>query len=454
MKYTIEAWVNKTTLEKHCLVLGGTGSGKTQLLRGIGHSLIVNSNKKRDCSVVVIEPHADLATSLMATRALDNDRLIYISSTIQREAGCHEKITPAFNPFLLPEGADEAFKSTLATQLTSAIIEMVETSQFGITINMEMILRPVVLVTLSSPNPSLETVKKFLTRGENEQLVQLGMNYPHPQIQSFFTHSFNAKHFEMTKAALVGKINWFLNDIDTYNMLTSKGIDLEKCLDTGKVIIVNTPRGANPFIATLVGRLLIAYLFAIILRREAKPANKRLPVYLLVDEFAHYLTSSLTQSLHEARKYKLALILSGQTLKGLPVPIRTAITTNVFLKCLSITDAETRSQFAREMGISTKELVENLTPMKFLVSKNDGNASKPFRIGVKILSKHLFLREDDVKKRLAYLIEHSGAYQPVPPPPPPAPPATPSPTETEKSQKAYTQKRDDNPFAGGNLHFK
>lgn len=458
MKRTIEAWIDKATLEKHCLITGATGSGKSVMLSGIATSLIRNSRKKRDCSIVILEPHADLASRLMTSRYIDDDRLVYISSTMQRESGCKEKITPVFNPFQLPKDADETFKSLLATQLTSAIIEMVEGAQYGITLNMEMILRPIILVTLSSPNPCLATVRRFLSKN-NEDLVALGKSYPHPQIQGFFKEAFHSKHFDATKAGLAGKLDWFLNDVGLYDMLNNNGVDLEECLDSGKVIIFNTPRGANPFIASLVGRLAVAYLFSIILRREAQEAKDRVPCYLIIDEFSHYVTTSLAQMLYEARKYKLSLILSGHTIKGLPTAIKTAITTNTFLQCLSICDADTKKQYKAQTGVSNDDL-DRLEPMVFLIAKNDGMKTKPFRVRVKILSKHLFLNKEQTLKRLRYQIAQSW-YKKVSPPPPATPSENTQKNEMERKVEAPPQKNKqgtkkedkDNPFSGSKRAF-
>lgn len=434
MKYTIEAWLKADdVLERHACIQGATGSGKSVILGNIAHSLIAGSAKRRSCSMVVIEPHSQLSRQLMADRSLDDSRLIYISSTIQKESGV-AGITAHFNPCQLPKDADESFKSALAAQLASALAEMIDTSQYGMTINMEMLLRPCLLVTLSSESPSLITLRQCLTDGQNEHLLRIGYSYPHPQIQDFFRNHYPRIANE-TKLAVINKINWLLNDIDFYNIVSDDGIDIEEAINSGKVIIVNAPR-SNPFVSMALGRLMIAYIFAIILRRSSNDKNL-LPCYLLIDEAMQYLgssQSSLLHMLHEARKFKLRVILALQQQRGLSTAIKTAISTNTYLKLVGMTgDAESRSYMSKEIGVSTTDLAA-LEPLMFYVSKPDGK-TKPFRIKLRFLNKHLFLNEAEIKQRLLYQIRYSGVYKQIPPPPPPSPPPVKPETKTKKPPK-------------------
>lgn len=430
MKATLEAWLDANVLEKHSLLQGASGSGKTTELVAMCLSIIRATNSKSNpASVVVIEPHSHLCRQIMASRIPD-ERLIYVSTTIQSESG-HKGITPIFNPFQLPPGANEAFKHTLAAQLANTISEMVETSQNNITINMHMILLPAILVTLSSPNPCMTTLRKLLNN--DAELYQLGLSYPHEQIQDFFLNHWKSKDYDLTKRALISKVNYILNDVTLYNMMNGNGINIEKCLDEGKVLIINAPVGANPFAANIVGRLMIAYIFSILLRR-IDSTKKPVPCYMFIDEMNSYASSTLGDMLRQSRKFGCRLILSGQSLKGLPPALKGACLTNTFLKLVSIADSETRTLMAKEMGISTDELAK-VEPMMFMVSRNDGGKTKPFRVRVPRLNSHVFLSEKEIQQRLAYQIQHTGVYKQLPPPPPPATPNA-SEQQTKKTSKS------------------
>lgn len=434
MKFTIEARLTTKNLERPTLVTGASGSGKSLLLKVIGTSLAFSTAKKRNlASMVIIDPHADVSNSIMALRNINPDRLVYISTTAQRDSGWeHGKIVPIFNPFQLPKDADEDYKVMLASQLAETISGLVDTGQYGITINMHMILLPCILVCLSSPNPCLNSLKSVL-EGDPD-LLRIGLEYPHPQIMDFFRNHFSQRDYDLSKRALISKINYIQNDINLYNTLNGQGIDLEECLETGKIIILNAPSGSNPFAANILARMLLSVLFSLLLRRENKQRTI-MPCYILLDEANSYATHSvLADMLRQSRKFGARLIISLQSLKSLPTDLKGALLTNTYLKLLSITDSETRSLMQKEMLLDSSD-IDRIEPLTFMVAKNDGMKSKAFRIRVPFLPKTMFLNPLETKQRIRHLIAHSGVFKQVPPPPPPVPF-----TPTENTQKKKTKK--------------
>lgn len=447
--FTIKARINKDNLWHHGMVTGGSGSGKSQLLLNIAISLITSSNRKRDCSVILQEPHADLAKKLVALRALDDDRIVYISTTIQKESGYPDKICAGFNPFLTPPDADDDFRNLLATQLANTIAELIENSPYGLTLQMEMLLRPAILVVLSLPaeQRNMNTLKKFFDDKNNENLLQYGKSHFHPQIRDFFLNHWGAKEYDISKRSIISKLNYFLNDVNLYDILHNDGVSIEECMDAGKVIIINAPRGANPFTASVIGRLMLSYVFCLAMRREAKQMHQRKQVYYLIDEANSYVSSALANSLLELRKYKVALLISLQSIKTLDPKIKSALTTNTFLKCVSVCDGESRSFYSRELSVSAEELSQ-LKPLMFYVKRS--NDTPAFRVRVPIVSDHLFLGKEAMQKRYTHIIEKSGVYKKLPPPLPPAPPSPETHVSENKPYKKTEQKKNktDNPFAG------
>lgn len=445
MAYTIQARINKDNLWHHGMLTGGSGSGKSQLLLNIAISLIQSSRKKRDACIILQEPHADLAKRLVGLRALDDDRIVYISTTIQKESGYPDKICAGFNPFLTPPDADDDFRNLLATQLANTIAELIENTPYGLTLQMEMLLRPAILVTLSLPaeQRNMNTLKRFFDSKNNDDLVHIAQSHFHPQIRDFFLNHWGAKEYDISKRSIISKLNYFLNDVNLYDILHSDGVSIEECMDAGKVIIINAPRGANPFTASVIGRLMLSYVFCLAMRREAKPIQERKQVYYLIDEANSYMSSALANSLLELRKYKVALLVSLQSIKTLDPKIKSALTTNTFLKCVSVCDGESRSFYSRELSISTTDL-EQLKPLMFYVKRS--NDTPAFRVRVPIVSDHLFLDKVAMQKRYTHIIEQSGVYSRLSlPPAPPSPETTEKKTDEKKEQK---KKKRDNPFPG------
>lgn len=447
MKYTIKARIKLDSLWHHGMITGGSGSGKSQLLLNIAISLVQSSNRRRNACIILQEPHADLAKKLVALRALDDDRIVYISTTMQKESGYPDKICAGFNPFLTPPDADEDFRNLLATQLANTIAELIENSQHGLTIQMEMLLRPSILVVLSLPaeQRNMNTLKRFFDSKNNDDLISIACSHVHPQIRDFFVNHWGAKEYDISKRSIISKLNYFLNDVNLYDILHSNGVSIEKCMNTGKVLIINAPRGANPFTASVIGRLMLSYVFCLAMRREAKPMRERKQVYYLIDEANSYVSSAMANSLLELRKYKVALLISLQSIKTLDLKIKSALTTNTFLKCVSVCDGESRSFYSRELCISKEELAQ-LKPLMFYVKRS--NDTPAFRIRVPIVRDQLFLSKEAMKKRYRYLIEQSGVYSKSTLPP--APPSHKTPVSETKphEKKEQRPKKSDKPFAG------
>lgn len=88
MKFKIEVRLKRDQLEKHMLITGGTGSGKSQLLLNIALSLA----KSKKCCVILQEPHSDIAKKLVAARDIAEERIVFISTTMQRDSNYPERI--------------------------------------------------------------------------------------------------------------------------------------------------------------------------------------------------------------------------------------------------------------------------------------------------------------------------------------------------------------------------
>jgi type IV secretory pathway VirB4 component len=446
MKHTLSVRISKDSLARHFLIVGATGAGKSLLMQGMFYDLVRTSQKKRQHSVVLIEPHGDFSSKIAFARIIDRDRLVYISSTINREAKT-EGYTCVVNPF--ENDGSEDMRYLLTTELTSAIAELLSDTSTPLTVQMTMLLRNCISVTLRSKEPSLETLCRFFLDkdGHNADLLELGKQSTNPLERTFFTHDIYSQQYALTKNSIRTKLLYFLSDSLLFGMLCGKStVNIEQCLQQGKVIIFQIPKGASKFVSSVFGRLMIAYLNTLMLRREAIEPAHRLAVYLFIDEFQTLLTSSLASSLQEVRKYRLAIILATQSLKQIDsTTLKKTIMVNTGIKAISLSDHEDRVAFSHEMGVTVDDL-SKLQPLQFMVKKNDGK-SQAFRFKVSIPSNHLFLQGKEKQELLDYLIHQSGTYVKLPPPPP-APPPIPEIVKPPKQGQPKKNSKDDNPFNG------
>jgi len=97
---------------------------------------------------------------------------------------------------------------------------------------------------------------------------------------------------------------------------------------------------------------------------------KKAPFYLYIDEFQNFATQSFIETLSEARKYRLSLILAHQNLSQMPKELQASVLANCgVVSCFRVSreDAQIgvkyfkdRKKIAREY----KERLERLTASK------------------------------------------------------------------------------------------
>lgn len=448
MKYRIEARINKTQLLSHQLVTSGTGGGKSQLIFNQILSLVRSSRKKRNCCIILQEPHADISKKLVAYRELDEDRIVYISTTLQRDSNYSHKISAGFNPMYVPADADDEYRNCLATQLASTIAELIENAQHGLSLQMEMLLRPSLLVLLyAAPEyRNMATLLRFFDDKNNADLLRMAAMHRHPNIREFYSKQWGAKEYDISKRSIISKLSFFMNDVTLFDILQHDGLSIEDCMNTGKVIIINAPR-SNPFVASVIGRLMQVVVTSIAMRREAIAEEKRrVPVYYYIDEASTYLCTSTATMLLELRKFKVGLTLCFQSIKALDVKMKAAVTTNTFTKCIGVSDGESRSFYSKETSVSVEQLAA-LEPLSFYVKRGDN--SPAFRVKVPIVHSSLFLTGEALQKRYRFIIENSGVYRVLTPSPAPLPSeidieVKKENTATKKEEKKA--KKNDNPF--------
>lgn len=407
------------------------------------------SQKRKQYAMVIIDPHSDFAKRLLTfSHNIDRERLVYISSAINNEAGTKETYTAVINPFEISDTSDE-MQNILAQELTEAISELLAETSHSLTVQMTAILRPCIATVLRCKEPSLETLARFFLdeNGQNEDLIELGKTSLIPIHKQFFEHDFHSKEYVLTKRSIRTKLLYFLGEPMLANMLRGRStVNIKECIDNGKIIIFNLPVGAGKFTSSVFSRLMIAYIQAIMLRREGMDRKKRKKCFLFIDEFQTMLTGSLADGLAQSRKYGLSMILATQSLKAIEgTTLRKNIMVNTGLKIVGLTDHEDKVTFAKEFDVPN-ETFTKIEPLQFVIKKNDGR-QKAFTFRVPILSRRYFLTAKEKKDLLEYLVYKSGIYVKVLPPAPPTTPVfTPAPKTKQKQRSTKSNTDKDNPF--------
>ena len=337
---------------QHSFIVGRTGAGKSVLLQHLSRHYLTRDKRP---TLVVLDPHGDLARDLARDKALQSDdRLAYLK--LGKVGGRHVQL----NPFEL-RNTDEVALNRAQLQFAGAM-EQVIGEDF--TPRQRTLIRACVGVVLHRPGSTLSDLVRLLQDGQNADLVRYGREQlPNPVDRQFFTHSFAEPGYRATKAALVSRLTDILRD-PVVRQFTGhpSSLDLSALLDAGKVIIVRfNPAQQGQDTIRAIGQLLNAAVLSHVLGR---PASRRHPVHVHLDECQYFVSPTLADILGEGRKFGLYLTLATQRLESLDGKLQDAILGNVGTIWVGGSRHVTAEKVSKETNISADK-IRHLPPLTF-----------------------------------------------------------------------------------------
>lgn len=298
---------------RHVYILGATGTGKTTLLLSM-----INQDIQRGKGVCLIDPHGDLAESLLPLIPKDRIKDVIYFNPDDSENPI------ALNLLELPNSPDATEAEKLRDQefITESIISLFNKLYPDHTARprMEYILRNTIYTAFLTPNPTIFTILKLLVDAPfRRTVVKKLATLPDKNLYNFWKYEFN-KAGDYQKVSMIMPIT---NKIGRFQFSpTARGIleqekskiDFENIMDSGKILICNVSKGRlGEDISEMFGILLLTKIQLAALRRAKKKIADRKDFYLYVDEFQNFATPAFAQILSEARKYRLNAILAHQT---------------------------------------------------------------------------------------------------------------------------------------------
>jgi hypothetical protein len=295
--------------QRHVYIIGGTGNGKTTMLL---YSIV--QDIKNGNGVAVLDPHGDLAETIL--RYIPRERIddvIYMNpDDLSYPIG--------MNLLELPEdiaGDDLLREKDIITESAISVLRKIFSEDDSGGHRIEYILRNAIQTALTLEKPTLFTIFRLLNDAKFRREVI--KNLEDENLRNFWKNEIG-KAGEMQRvkmaAGITAKIGRFLFSASARRVLEQEKstIDFDKILDDGKIFICNFSKGLlGEDTSTLFGTTVLAKLQLASLRRARISASNRRPFYLYVDEFQNFATTSFTQMLSEARKYKLFLTMAEQS---------------------------------------------------------------------------------------------------------------------------------------------
>jgi len=376
----------------HIYCIGKTGVGKSTLLLNMAIGDILHNS-----TVAVIDPHGDLATTLLTYIPIHRIQdVIYFDTS-------NTTHPIAYNPLY---GIPEPQKHLVAANIV-LVFKKLWIDSWGP--RLEHILRNTIHTLTYYPNATLLDIQPMLTDYQFRRQVLSYITDPH--LLRFWYNEFEplpphtkAEHI----ASIVNKVGILATHTTLKAILSAhtSGFSIEDVFNSNKIFIANLSKGSiGESGAELLGSLLITSFQTESLKRNNIPIEERTPVYLYIDEIHSFMTDAFIDILSESRKYGLCLFITHQYTEQLRDEMLYGILGNVgTIICFRI---GARDAQMLEMEFTPTFTVEDLINLprysiyiKLLI---DGTTSKPFSANTQALlhrqqGYHEYIKKENIRK--------------------------------------------------------
>lgn len=298
--------LNNYDFDKHSIVIGGSGTGKSKLLSLLVNNIYNNQDYKMKYKIVVIDPHSSLEEDiggLKETKVIDfkqeKNSIDLFKSSRQNVVSESEILLTLFKSIM-----DKEYNSKL-----------------------ERVLRHSIFLLICINKVNFRNLRELITNNEfrNQILKKYNEILPEP-ITNFFLKDFN----ELKTKSHTEAISPIISFIDEMTILpafntTKKLKSLEDTIKENFLSIISLDESSiGEKMTKTVSGLLMGQIFSIMQKRKIDEH-----VILIIDEVAVIQNPIIKRFLSESRKYNLSLILSGQYFNQIDEDIQKAIFANV-----------------------------------------------------------------------------------------------------------------------------
>jgi hypothetical protein len=399
---------------QHTYVVAASGVGKSTLLKKLIWSYMTNTN----AAIVIIEPTGELSREVAEFKEFaEGDRLVYLAGDLDLEQ------TFRINPFEIPgiDASDTSLealrmKRVMADEIYEALAEIIgegEGSTFSL--NMKALLKPCILALLDYPGATLRDLKRFMDKGQNQELIGFATTLSHhTDLPDFFMRDFPREHYTMTKNGISAKLQ-ILFGTGTFAQLTcgKSTANLEREIEQRKIIIFDLNKAVVGGAGAPFGRLVVSMLKGIATRRALIEKDIRVPTHVIIDECSNYICPSVGEIIQEKRKFLMMLTLC-QTEVGAAMPqgVKSAVTGSTNIKLMGPIGSDHWSSVASLVNLRREDF-EHLRVGEFYLSFGRGNPTIKFKTGTEFLEKAHSMTSAQWKKVRARQLDWY--YRPVRP---------------------------------------
>mgnify|MGYP002570798535 CR=1 FL=1 len=292
--------------DKHSIVIGASGTGKSKMMSSIIKNLSSDNNNKFKYKVVVIDPHCAMEDDI---GGLEDTKVVDFKT---EEDSINLFMNGTDDILSSTESIIDIFKNIIADRYNSRL---------------ERVLRFSIHLLLEKKDFNLTNLRRLLTEIEYRNKILKELEHDIPiNIVEFFKVDFN----EIKTKAYQEAIAPIIAFIDEMQLLPAFNYEnniknIKEEIEENFITILSLDQmtlGLN-ITKTIAGFAMQSILQLV----QSHTFSEH--IILLIDEVSVIETPIINRFLSEARKYNLSLILAGQYFEQISEGLRKAIFTNV-----------------------------------------------------------------------------------------------------------------------------
>jgi type IV secretory pathway VirB4 component len=326
----------------HALILGETGSGKSETLK-----LLMYHNILRKEGFMLIDPHGMLARDVLMllkkeyTEEEFNDKVIYINPEITNYR---------INPLQID---DYKKKHIVLMSFISALKNLYEYAWGD---RLETILRNAIHLLMEADIPvTLSKIAKVLAdQRYRDMLVKSALDksieyfwfnvYP-----NYAREAFTAVYNKLDKLLTIASVR------KTFDVEESN-IDIKEAVREGKVIIIDLSTGFSDDIVKFLASIFVHLLY--VYAKSGITLDKR--YYLYIDEAHLIATFALREVLNALRKFNVSVTLATQTVNIFEKDVQLELPALCRLVVMFRVDMNTAKQYAYLFNVAEEKAIYTL----------------------------------------------------------------------------------------------
>ena len=295
-------YIKRKDRSRHHYVIGKSGWGKSVLL-----GFLARQDARNGDGFCVIDPHGDLVEDIMNYIPKDRmkDVIYFDAGNEDRPIGLNlydidnlneaDRVVNDATEMFLKMFGPEVFGPRLQEYFKFGSLTLLEDREEGAMLldiprlYTDEAFREYKVAKVTNPVVKNFRERTYASMGDREK----------EEIIPYLT----AKFVSFTTNSLIRNIIW----------QTKSVINFRKCMDEGKILLVNLSKGKiGELNAQLLGMIFVSQINNGAMSRADIPEDQRRDFFLYVDEFQNFVTNTFADILSEARKYHLALIMAHQ----------------------------------------------------------------------------------------------------------------------------------------------